>query len=99
MTDETIGKAAGIIWKHLNARGETVTLGSLKKLPGVGPDQAMAAVGWLAVATPPRRPPEKAIEPPGKVLLLTIDALRPDRLGLYGYAAQPTSPAPKCFPT
>ncbi len=48
MTDETIGKAAGIIWKHLNARGETVTLGSLKKIPGIGPDEAMAAIGWLA---------------------------------------------------
>lgn len=49
MTHETIGKAAGIIWQHLSERGETVvTLGSLKKIPGVRADEAMAAVGWLA---------------------------------------------------
>ena len=49
MNDETIGKAAGVIWQHLSDRGETaVTLGSLKKIPGIRPDEAMAAVGWLA---------------------------------------------------
>lgn len=49
MTHETIGKAAGIIWQHLSDRGETaVTLGSLKKIPGIRPDEAMAAIGWLA---------------------------------------------------
>ena len=49
MTDETIGKAAGVIWQHLSDRGESaVTLASLKKIPGVRADEAMAAVGWLA---------------------------------------------------
>ena len=49
MTDETIGKAAGVIWQHLSDRRETaVTLRSLKKIPGIRADEAMAAVGWLA---------------------------------------------------
>lgn len=49
MTDEKIGKAAGRIWQHLSESGErTATLGSLKKIPGIRPDEAMAAVGWLA---------------------------------------------------
>ncbi len=49
MTDGTIGKAAGLIWQHLSKRRETaVTLGSLKKIPGIRPDEAMAAIGWLA---------------------------------------------------
>ena len=49
MTDETIGDAAGVVWQHLSDQRETaVTLGSLKKIPGIRPDEAMAAVGWLA---------------------------------------------------
>ena len=49
MTDEIIGKAAGVIWQYLSVRGEAaVTLGSLKRIPGIRPDEAMAAVGWLA---------------------------------------------------
>ncbi len=49
MTDEFIGKAAGVIWQYLSVRGEAaVTLGALKRIPGIRPDEAMAAVGWLA---------------------------------------------------
>ncbi len=49
MTDEFIGKAAGVSWQYLSVRGEgAVTLGALKRIPGIRPDEAMAAVGWLA---------------------------------------------------
>ena len=49
MTDDRIGEAAGLIWEYLSSRGDaTATLGSLKKIPGVRADMAMAAVGWLA---------------------------------------------------
>ena len=49
MTDEFIGKAAGVIWQYLSVPGKAaVTLGSLKKIPGIRPDEAMAAIGWLA---------------------------------------------------
>ena len=49
MTDTSIGGAAGVVWDYLSERGESaVTLGSLKRIPGVRPDEAMAAVGWLA---------------------------------------------------
>ena len=50
MTDENIARAAGVIWQYLSIReGEAaVTLGTLKRIPGIRPDEAMAAVGWLA---------------------------------------------------
>lgn len=54
---------------------------------------ALAALGWLAVAEIPSPQVERPRARVGKVLLVTIDALRRDRLGLYGYAGKPTSPA------
>ena len=48
MTEETIGKAAGIVWQHLSDAEQGVTLASLKKLEGLRADEAVAAIGWLA---------------------------------------------------
>ena len=48
MTEETIGKAAGIVWQHLSDSEDGVTLASLKKLEGLRADEAVAAIGWLA---------------------------------------------------
>lgn len=49
MNQESIGKAAGTVWKYLRENGgEGVSLAALKKIRGVKPDEAVAAVGWLA---------------------------------------------------
>lgn len=49
MNTETIGHAAGIIWDALREKGQGgITLAALKRLEGVRPEEAMAAVGWLA---------------------------------------------------
>ena len=52
--EEIIGDAAGIVWRYLSEHGggngaaREVSLNSLKRLPGLKPDEAIAAVGWLA---------------------------------------------------
>jgi NDP-sugar pyrophosphorylase family protein len=45
----TIGQAAGIIWKYLATHNDRpATIAELQKLKGVGANDAMAAIGWLA---------------------------------------------------
>jgi NDP-sugar pyrophosphorylase family protein len=45
----TIGQAAGIIWKYLAEHNDRPpTIAELQKLKGVGANDAVAAVGWLA---------------------------------------------------
>jgi len=49
MNATTIGDAAGLVWKHLSENREMgVPLSQIEKLKGVGPKEALAAVGWLA---------------------------------------------------
>ena len=49
MNAERIGEAAGAMWRRLHVKGPNgVNLLDLKKLPGFTPDEATAAVGWLA---------------------------------------------------
>lgn len=52
---------------------------------------ALLACGPGAPADPPRRAPAGASSP-ARIVLVLVDTLRPDRLGLYGHA-RPTSPA------
>ncbi len=49
MNEESIGKAAGLIWKFLRENGaQGVSLSDLKKVRGLKADDVMAAIGWLA---------------------------------------------------
>jgi len=49
MNTERIGEAAGTLWRKLHVRGPMgILLADLKKLPGFTPDEATAALGWLA---------------------------------------------------
>jgi len=58
---------------------------------------AAAMVGLLAVARMPVQEPSTVVPPQRpNLLLLTVDALRPTRLGSYGYS-RPTSPALDSF--
>lgn len=60
------------------------------KIAAMSPRRPVLALVALALACGPRSaPPARAGAP--NVLLITIDTLRADRLGLYGYA-RPTSP-------
>ena len=53
----------------------------------------LAAAGWAFARVRAHPAEPTARHSIDKVLLVTIDALRRDRLGLYGYKDQPTSPA------
>jgi dTDP-glucose pyrophosphorylase len=49
MDSTSIGRAAGLVWKHLvERRGRPATLSEIQKLKGVASSEALAAVGWLA---------------------------------------------------
>lgn len=49
MSTETIGKAAGTVWKRLFEKGATgLTVAEVKKTPGFSADEAIAGLGWLA---------------------------------------------------
>jgi NDP-sugar pyrophosphorylase family protein len=51
MDTTTIGHAAGLIWKYLSensGKSKNPTLAELQKLKGIGKDDALAAIGWLA---------------------------------------------------
>ena len=49
MDTASIGKAAGLVWKHLVERKtKPVPLTEVQKLKGIAANEAMAAVGWLA---------------------------------------------------
>ena len=49
MTEETLGKVAGLVWSQLRSSGaEGISLSNLKKLSVGRPDEILAAVGWLA---------------------------------------------------
>jgi hypothetical protein len=54
---------------------------------------AVAAAAWAFTRVRTRPSEPAAVRRIDKVVLVTIDALRRDRLGLYGYTDQPTSPA------
>ena len=61
--------------------------------PGASPARLVVALAILASAcsTPPSpSPPAPAIVTPKNLLLVTIDTLRADRVGSYGYAAAKT---------
>src|SRR5215468_2998905 len=51
-----------------------------------------AALALTAAAIAALRPHPDGVWRPRQVVLITIDTLRADRLGLYGYTQQPTSP-------
>ena len=46
MSDQ-VGKAAGILWEHLNVEGET-SVSKLIKATGLDSKTAQRAIGWLA---------------------------------------------------
>ncbi|MBI4585363.1 MAG: winged helix-turn-helix domain-containing protein [Planctomycetes bacterium] len=49
MNEESIGKAAGTVWKFLRENGaQGVSLSALKKVQGLKADDVMTAIGWLA---------------------------------------------------
>jgi hypothetical protein len=49
MTTNTIGFAAGAIWKKLHEKGSTGhSFGDLKKITGYSADEIVAGIGWLA---------------------------------------------------
>jgi hypothetical protein len=49
MTSNTIGLAAGAIWKKLHEKGASgLSFGDLKKVPGFSADEIVAGAGWLA---------------------------------------------------
>ena len=49
MTANSIGLAAGAIWRKLHEKGTTgVTFGDLKKISGFSADEIVAGTGWLA---------------------------------------------------
>src|SRR5690606_13866151 len=50
MTNERVGRAAGVVWAHLREREEKgSTLNELKrKVEGFTADEIVAAIGWLA---------------------------------------------------
>jgi predicted transcriptional regulator len=49
MTSDRIGMAAGVLWKKIHDKGGTgVSFTEVKKLTGFTPDEAAAAIGWLA---------------------------------------------------
>jgi len=52
---------------------------------------------YAAISHQPREPAHPEAAPVEKVILVTIDALRADRLGSYGYTHAPTSPAIDAF--
>jgi arylsulfatase A-like enzyme len=57
-----------------------------------GVDLTRAEVERILAASKPRQAPGKRpAEPPRSILLITVDALRPDHLSCYGYG-RPTSP-------
>ena len=56
---------------------------------------AIAVVAVAAIALVPQLRPREAVESKAdvdRVVLVTIDALRQDRLGCYGYTRRPTTP-------
>ena len=49
MTSDRIGLAAGALWKKLHDKnGAGLSFTEVKKLTGFTPDEAAAAIGWLA---------------------------------------------------
>jgi hypothetical protein len=45
---ETIGNAAGMIWRFLHPQSQPVTLSTLKKNLGLSPTLLVMGLGWLA---------------------------------------------------
>ena len=49
MNEESIGQAAGKVWKTLqNHAPQALTLESLEKLGGLRAEEALTGIGWLA---------------------------------------------------
>ncbi len=49
MNEQSLGLPAGIVWSFLQECGPGGTsLSSVKKIPGLRPDETLAAIGWLA---------------------------------------------------
>ncbi len=49
LTTERIGDVAGTLWSTLRRKnGKGCTVSELKKTKGCTPDEALAAIGWLA---------------------------------------------------
>ena len=59
--------------------------------PAPGPDGEAVASGLPAAFSVPRPPPLDRQGPPPNLVLITIDALRADHVGAYGYV-RPTTP-------
>ena len=49
MNEESIGRAAGILWKYLSETEKPVSVSALKKkFQKLKSDEVIAALGWLA---------------------------------------------------
>ncbi len=49
MTSNSIGLAAGAIWRKLHEKGTAgLSFGDLKKISGFSADEIVAGAGWLA---------------------------------------------------
>lgn len=49
MNHDTIGEAAGSVWRRLAEKGDAgLSFAEIKKIPGLTGDEVMAAIGWLA---------------------------------------------------
>lgn len=67
MNTETIGKAAGAIWKKLRESGSNgITFTDLKRTPAFTTDEVLAGIGWLA------REGKLSFKETGKKLVVTL---------------------------
>ena len=48
MNQSLIGKAAGIVWQTLENDPGSMTFAAVKRESGLKPDEAAAAISWLA---------------------------------------------------
>lgn len=48
MDESLIGEAAGIVWQTIQNDSGPMTLAAIKRETGLKPDEAAAAIGWLA---------------------------------------------------
>ncbi len=56
------------------------------------PALTLAALFLVVLTAVARMEPPATVQPVDKIILITVDALRADRLGCYGYRGAPTSP-------
>ncbi len=77
-----VGGAAYYLSSSRGSEGGTGRVGGLAAFPSSGSDASSAASAGKATATATRRQPN--------VLLITVDTLRADKVGAYGYAMADT---------